>query len=81
MHQRTLQRKLSLVGATYEQMRDDVRRDLAGVYLAHDVIPIAHIAYLLGYADQSVLTRSCLRWFGKTPMAIRREQTARGPGV
>jgi AraC-like DNA-binding protein len=76
LHPRTLQRKLSALGLTFEHLRDEVRRDLAQSYLARETIPIAYVAHLLGYADQSVLTRSCLRWFGKTPLAIRREHGA-----
>lgn len=79
-HPRTLQRKLQLRGLTFEQLRDEVRRTLAEVYLAHGAIPIAHVAELLGYADQSVFTRSCLRWFGKTPLAMRKELTERENG-
>mgnify|MGYP003507391567 CR=1 FL=1 len=41
-------------------------------------MPLAHVAFLLGYANQSVLTRSCLRWFGKTPLAMRDELNAAG---
>jgi AraC-like DNA-binding protein len=78
MHPRTLQRRLTAEGATFEKVRDDVRRQMAEVYLANDVVPLAHVAHLLGYANQSVLTRSCLRWFGKTPLAMRQQVTGRG---
>jgi AraC-like DNA-binding protein len=77
-HPRTLQRKLKAQGVTFEQLRDEIRRTLAEVYLSHGAIPIAHVAELIGYAEQSVFTRSCLRWFGKTPLAIRKELTERG---
>lgn len=77
IHPRTLQRRLKAGGVTFEQIRDEVRKDLAELYLAYDVIPIAHIADLLGYADQSVLTRSCMRWFGKTPLQMRQGRAAK----
>ena len=73
MHARTLQRRLMEEGTTFERVRDDVRRRLAEVYLANEVVPLVHVAQLLGYSNQSVLTRSCLRWFGKTPLAMRQD--------
>jgi AraC-like DNA-binding protein len=76
MHPRTLQRRLMSEGATFEKVRDDVRRHMAEAYLANELVPLAHVAHLLGYANQSVLTRSCLRWFGRTPLAMR-QQVAR----
>ena len=73
MHARTLQRRLMEEGTTFERVRDEVRRRLAEVYLANEVVPLVHVAQLLGYSNQSVLTRSCLRWFGKTPLAMRQD--------
>ena len=78
MHPRTLQRRLMAEGTTFEKVRDDVRREMAELYLANDVVPLAHVAQLLGYANQSVLTRSSLRWFGKTPLAMRQQVSDRG---
>ena len=74
-HPRTLQRRLTAAGTTFERARDDVRKYMAEIYLANDVVPLAYVAQLLGYANQSVLTRSCVRWFGKTPLAMRQEVT------
>lgn len=73
MHPRTLQRRLMAKGATFERVRDNVRKSIAEFYLASDVVPLAEVAQLLGYANQSALTRSCVRWFGRTPLATRRE--------
>ncbi|MGH8431573.1 MAG: helix-turn-helix domain-containing protein [Solimonas sp.] len=78
MHPRTLQRRLTEEGATFEKVRDEVRKDMAETYLANQLVPLAHVAHLLGYANQSVLTRSCLRWFGRTPLAMRQQIAGRG---
>jgi AraC-like DNA-binding protein len=78
MHPRTLQRRLMQEGTTFEKVRDDVRKRMAEIYLANEIVPLAQVAHLLGYANQSVLTRSCLRWFGKTPLAMRQQVTGRG---
>jgi AraC-like DNA-binding protein len=36
---------------------------------------LGQLTRLLGYSEQSVLTRSCRRWFGMTPTAQRRDAT------
>jgi AraC-like DNA-binding protein len=71
LHPRTLQRKLALEGAKFEDLRDEVRRDTALRLLRETRMPLTQVTGVLGLAEQSVLTRSCLRWFGQTPSAIR----------
>ncbi|WP_020651535.1 AraC family transcriptional regulator [Massilia niastensis] len=71
LHPRTLQRRLAQEGVHFEDLRDEVRRQFALHYLSETRIPLAQLAGLLGFSDQSVLTRSCLRWFGRTPSRMR----------
>ncbi|MBV1887188.1 MAG: AraC family transcriptional regulator [Parvibaculaceae bacterium] len=68
---RTLQRRLKNSGNSFEEIRDGIRQELASSYLAQQYIPLSQIAFLLGYADQTVFTRSCHRWFGQTPLERR----------
>lgn len=70
---RTLQRRLAQHGVTFNDLFDEVRRELADQHLRQPDRPLAEIAYLLGYADDSTFNRACRRWFGKTPLAYRRE--------
>lgn len=72
MHPRTLQRRLRDEGASFENIRDDVRRELAMRLLARSQSSLTEIAHKIGYAETSVLSRSCQRWFGATPEQIRR---------
>lgn len=72
VHPRTLQRKLAAEGLRFEDVRDDVRRASTLRFLRESQVPLAQLASLVGLADQSVLTRCCLRWFGETPSRIRR---------
>jgi AraC-like DNA-binding protein len=72
LHPRTLQRKLADEGELFENIRDDVRRETALHYLSDTKIPLAQLASLLGLADQSVLTRCCVRWCGKKPSELRK---------
>jgi AraC-like DNA-binding protein len=71
MHPRTLQRRLHEEDATFESIRDDTRRDLARRYLGQADLPLAQVAALLDYREQSALGRSCRRWFHATPLQVR----------
>jgi AraC-like DNA-binding protein len=71
MHPRSMQRRLSEEGTTFEEIKDDVRRDLAERYLAHPDVPLAQVTALLDYSEQSALGRSCRRWFNATPREFR----------
>ena len=71
MHPRTLQRRLREEGTTFEDIKDQARRDLAQRYLAYPEAPLTQVTALLDYSEQSALTRSCQRWFHATPSALR----------
>lgn len=73
LHPRTLQRRLKLEGASFESIKDDVRREVASHHLRNTEIPLSRLAEKLGYAEASVLSRSCYRWFGAAPLQIRRQ--------
>jgi AraC-like DNA-binding protein len=72
LHPRTLQRRLQEEGAVFSDIVDAARRDQARHWLTASDVPLAHIADIIGLADQAVLCRSCLRWFGRSPREIRR---------
>lgn len=71
LHPKTLQRSLSDQATTFPAVVDEVRRDAADRYLRTTGMSLSHLARELGYAEQSVLTRSCKRWFGIGPAAYR----------
>jgi AraC-like DNA-binding protein len=71
MHPRTMHRRLQAEGTTFEEIKNDARRDLAQRYLAQPELPLSQITALLGYSEQSALGRSCRRWFNATPRAMR----------
>ncbi|EIT68382.1 MULTISPECIES: AraC family transcriptional regulator [Hydrocarboniphaga] len=72
LHPRTLQRRLEAEDQQFSRILDAVRREQASRWLIESTIPLAHIADILGMADQSVLYRCCERWFGRSPSQIRR---------
>jgi len=79
VHPRTLQRRLGEEGTTFEKIKDDVRRTLFRTQIECPHAPVlAALTAKLDYADASALTRSCHRWFGASPSALRR-QAAQAP--
>jgi AraC-like DNA-binding protein len=71
LHPRTLGRRLQAAGATFQQLLDESRADLAQQLLRDTRITIARIAATLGYRDPTIFTRAFTRWTGRTPSAFR----------
>lgn len=71
LHPKTLQRRLAAEGTSFQALVDEVRAELAVRYLRETDMSIALLARELGYSEQSVLTRSCQRWFGRGPTSQR----------
>ena len=74
LHPRTLHRRLKAEGKSFESIKDEVRRDVALRYLQQTDLPLTRIAEKLGYAEHSVLSRSCLRWFSASPRQLRHKR-------
>ena len=72
-HPRTLQRRLVAEGAKFEDLRDAARKEFALQLLSQHQLSLVQVGNMLGYAEQPVLTRACQRWFGKTPLRVRRD--------
>ncbi|MGE0216139.1 AraC family transcriptional regulator [Mycolicibacterium sp.] len=71
IHPKTLQRRLAAEATTFTGLADATRRDAAQRLLLDTDIGFDQLCRQLGYAEQSVLTRSCKRWFDMTPTAYR----------
>ena len=71
LHPKALQRQLATEKTTFADIVDQVRRETAEHYLRDTDITMLHLARELGYAEQSVLTRACRRWFGSPPADYR----------
>jgi AraC-like DNA-binding protein len=76
LHPRTLQRRLKSEKVTFEHIKDQARREAALRYLQRPDIPLTQVAEKLGYAEQSVLSRSCYRWFSASPREVRERALA-----
>ncbi|WP_443987103.1 AraC family transcriptional regulator ligand-binding domain-containing protein, partial [Mycobacterium marinum] len=77
LHPKTLQRRLADESTTFAALIDEVRKETADRYLRTTAMSLSHLARELGYAEQSVLTRSCKRWFGIGPAAYRAKTRVR----
>lgn len=78
LHKRTLQRRLEEQRLYFEDMIDRLRRERAAELLPHAAIPLSQVGELLGYSEQSSFNRACRRWFGRTPMSVRRQMQRSG---
>ncbi|WP_207460099.1 AraC family transcriptional regulator [Azospirillum sp. SYSU D00513] len=67
----TLQRRLAEEGIVFSDLVEGVRRDLATLYIRQPHVPVADIAFLLGYSEVSAFSRAFRRWFGLSPMGMR----------
>ena len=64
---RTLQRRLTEAGVTFQQLMQEARRELARHYLLHSSLELNQTAYLLGYEDAHSFFRAFHGWEGSSP--------------
>lgn len=67
----SLRRRLMEEGATYQQIKDELRRDLAMEAFADEALPLAEIAARLGFAEPGAFHRAFRRWTGVQPGVYR----------
>ena len=73
MTSRTLQRKLSQEGVSYQKLLDEVRQQMAEDYLRNTDMSIPDIALRLGYSETTSFHRKFKAATGKTPGDFRRQ--------
>jgi len=71
MHERKLRRLLALEGTTFQQIKDEVRRDAMLYMIQHTDLGFSVISEKLGFAEPSVLSRQCRGWFSVSPTNLR----------
>ncbi|MEJ8854948.1 AraC family transcriptional regulator [Variovorax robiniae] len=72
MSSSTLQRRLAGEGTTFQSLKDELRRDTAIVRLNASAVPLATLAFELGFADSAAFQRAFKGWTGSAPGAYRR---------
>ena len=68
---RTLQRRLSDHGHSFQSVVDTARHELAQRLLRETEYSLAEVAFLTGFSEQSGFTRAFRRWAGQTPRSYR----------
>lgn len=71
MSTRTLCRKLSAEGTSFQNVLDGLRHELATKYLRDASVPIADVAGRLGFSSTSAFHHAFRRWTGKAPSDLR----------
>ncbi len=69
---RTYRRRLEREQQSYQALLDQVRAEHATRYLQNTRLPLASIAYMVGFNDASNFRRAYLKWTGHSPGAVRR---------
>jgi AraC-like DNA-binding protein len=67
MSSRTLQRRLTEDGVTFQELVEEARRELARHYLGQGTLALNETAYLLGYKDGNSFFRAFHQWEGTSP--------------
>ena len=76
---RTLQRKLAEESASFGEILDQVRADLAMSYLRDSELTVAEVAEILQFSETSALTRAFRRWYGVSPRRARSQPSRPAP--
>jgi AraC-like DNA-binding protein len=73
MTPRTLRRHLRREGRSYQEIKNDIRRDAAIYYLTRKGMTIASVAEQTGFSDTSTFIRAFKAWTGVTPYVYRKQ--------
>src|ERR1700722_18735230 len=68
----TMRRRLHEEGASYQSIKDELRRDLAISHLSHSGRSVMDIALELGFSERSAFHRAFRKWTGASPGEFRR---------
>ncbi len=74
MSEQTLRRKLSAEGTSYQQLKDNLRQDLANKLLISSRHSISSISKQLGFSEPRAFTRAYKQWSGTTPKTYRQQK-------
>ncbi|MEU9470851.1 AraC family transcriptional regulator [Streptomyces avermitilis] len=67
----TLRRRLAAEGTSFQQIRDQLRRDVAIAALATGTVSIEDISQQLGFSEPSAFHRAFKRWTGSAPRSYQ----------
>ncbi|TDT43178.1 AraC family transcriptional regulator [Halospina denitrificans] len=67
----TLRRRLKAENTSFQEIKDNLRRDIAIFHLMRDNLSINEIAHRAGFTETSTFHRAFKKWTGLTPGAYR----------
>jgi AraC-like DNA-binding protein len=67
----SLRRRLALEGQTFQQIKDQIRRELAIEWLKADGSRVGEVSARLGFNEPSAFHRAFRKWTGHSPGAFR----------
>ncbi|MGX9350400.1 AraC family transcriptional regulator ligand-binding domain-containing protein [Shimia sp. W99] len=74
MQPRSLQRKLKQEGTNFREIMDEQRRRRSLALVQQTDLPLGEVALAVGYSDQTAFNQAFRRWFGRTPLKVRRRE-------
>lgn len=74
MQPRSLQRKLKQDGTNFREILDEQRRRRSLALVQQTDLPLGEVALAVGYSDQTAFNQAFRRWFGRTPLKVRRQE-------
>jgi AraC-like DNA-binding protein len=78
--ERTIRRWLDEEGTSFRDQVDLVRKARAEELLPDRAIPLAQVAFVLGFSDQAAFSRAFRRWFAESPTEWRDRNAPRRTG-
>jgi len=75
--ERTLRRRLEEEGTSFRTLLDETRAELARSYVRDGKLPLAEVAFLVGFSETSAFNRAFKRWTGSPPSTWRSQRDAR----
>lgn len=79
MSERSLQRRLTDEGFSFQALVSETRHQMALEYLADTSLALIEVAYLLGYEDQNSFFRAFRQWEAQTPSDWRAANAVGNP--
>jgi AraC-like DNA-binding protein len=70
----TLRRHLREEGTSFQELKDQLRRDIAIYHLGRADLSLQQIAEQLGFSEPSAFHRAFKKWTGVTPGAYRAQE-------
>jgi AraC-like DNA-binding protein len=68
---RTMQRRLAMLGLSFDSLLESRRRERSLQYLANPSLRVTDVAMMLGYTDAANFTRAFHRWHRQSPVSYR----------